>query len=133
VAKKIRVLIAKLGLDTHTIGVTVVAQALRDAGMEVIFSGLKQTPEMVVQTAIQEGVDVVALSSLSGAHMQHFPRVVELLREKGAGDKLLIGGGVIPAEDVAELERIGFARIFTMGAKTRAISRYVSEWWAGRP
>jgi len=132
-AKKIRVLIAKLGLDTHTIGITVVAQALRDAGMEVIFSGLKQTPEMVVQTAIQEDVDVVALSSLSGAHMTHFPRVVELLREKGAGDKLLIGGGVIPEEEVIELKRLGFSEIFTMGAKTSAISRYVSDWWAGRP
>ena len=132
-AKKIRVLVAKLGLDTHTIGITVVAKALRDAGMEVIFSGLKQTPEMVVQTAIQEGVDVVGLSSLSGAHMKHFPRVVELLREKGAGDKLLIGGGVIPEEEVIELKRIGFSEIFTMGAKTSAISRYVSDWWAGRP
>jgi methylmalonyl-CoA mutase C-terminal domain/subunit len=132
-AKRIRVLVGKLGLDTHTIGITVVAQALRDAGMEVIFSGLKQTPEMVVQTAIQEDVDVVALSSLSGAHMTHFPRVVELLREKGAGDKLLIGGGVIPEEEVIELKRIGFSEIFTMGAKTSVISRYISDWWAGRP
>ena len=131
-AKKIRVLIAKLGLDAHTIGITVVARALRDAGMEVVFSGLKQTPEMVVQTAIQEDVDVVGLSSLSGAHMQHFPRVVELLREKGAGDKLLIAGGVIPKDDVAELKRLGFAEVFTMGAETGAIARYLSDWWAAR-
>jgi methylmalonyl-CoA mutase C-terminal domain/subunit len=131
-AKKIRVLIAKLGLDTHTIGITVVAQALRDAGMEVIFTGLKQTPEMVVQTAIQEDADVVALSSLSGAHMQHFPRVALLLREKGAGDKLLIAGGVIPGEEVAELKQLGFAEIFTMGARTSAICRFVSDWWVGR-
>jgi len=131
-AKKIRVLIAKLGLDTHTIGITVVARALRDAGMEVVFSGLKQTPEMVVQTAIQEDVDVVGLSSLSGAHMQHFPRVVELLREKGAGDKLLIAGGVIPEDDVAELKRLGFAEVFTMGVETGAVCRYLSDWWAAR-
>ena len=130
--KKIRVLIAKLGLDTHTIGITVVAQALRDAGMEVVFGGLKQTPEMVVQTAIQEDVDVVGLSSLSGAHMRHFPRVVELLREKGVGDKLVIGGGVIPDDDVAELKRLGFAEIFTMGTETGAICRYLSDWWAGQ-
>ncbi len=132
-AQRLRILIAKLGLDAHTIGVTVLAQALRDAGMEVIYSGLKQTPEMVVQTAIQEDVDVVGLSSLSGAHMRHFPRVVELLREQGAGDKLVIGGGVIPEEDVVELKRGGVAEIFTMGTKTSAVSRYLADWWATRP
>ncbi len=128
--KKIRVLVAKLGLDAHTIGVTVLAQAMRDAGMEVIYSGLRQTPEMVVQTAIQEDVDVVGLSSLSGAHLKHFPRVVELLREKGAGDKLVIGGGVIPEEDVAELKGRGVAELFTMGTRTGDVCKYISDWWA---
>ncbi len=130
--RRLRILIAKLGLDAHTIGVTVLAHALRDAGMEVIYSGLKQTPEMVVQTAIQEDVDVVGLSSLSGAHMRHFPRVVELLCEQGAGDKLVIGGGVIPDEDVVELKGRGVAEIFTMGTQTRAVSRYLAQWWATR-
>jgi methylmalonyl-CoA mutase C-terminal domain/subunit len=125
VENRIRVLIAKLGLDSHTTGVTVVARALRDAGMEVIFSGLRQTPEMVVQAAIQEDVDVVGMSSLSGAHMRYFPRVVELLREKGAGDKLVIGGGVIPQEEIAELKRLGVAEIFTMGSKTSEIAEYI--------
>ncbi len=130
---RIRVLIAKLGLDSHTIGVTVVARALRDAGMEVVYSGLKQTPEMVVNSAIQEGVDVVGLSSLSAAHMRHFPRVVELLREKGAGDVLVIGGGVIPEEDAAALKAKGVDEVFTMGAKTSDIVSYIEEWWASRP
>lgn len=131
-ARRLRILIAKLGLDAHTIGVTVLAQALRDAGMEVIYSGLKQTPEMVVQSAIQEDVDVVGLSSLSGAHMRHFPRVVELLRERGAGDKLVIGGGVIPEEDIDALKSIGVAEVFTMGTETRAVTRYLDDWWASR-
>jgi methylmalonyl-CoA mutase C-terminal domain/subunit len=130
--RPIRVLLAKLGLDSHTIGVTVIARALRDAGMEVIYSGLKQTPEMVVATAIQEDVDVVGLSSLSAAHMQHFPRVVELLREQGAGDKLVIAGGVIPAEDAAELRRVGVAAIFTMGTSTDEIVAYLRQWAANR-
>lgn len=130
--RRIRVLLAKLGLDSHTIGVTVIARALRDAGMEVIYSGLKQTPEMVVATAIQEDVDVVGLSSLSAAHMTHFPRVVELLRERGAGDKLVVAGGVIPDEDAAFLQRSGVSRIFTMGARTDDIVAYLREWWAGR-
>jgi len=130
--RRIRVLLAKLGLDSHTIGVTVIARALRDAGMEVIYSGLKQTPEMVVATAIQEDVDVVGLSSLSAAHMRHFPRVVELLREQGAGDKLVVAGGVIPDEDAAELRRAGVSRIFTMGARTDDIVAYLREWWASR-
>lgn len=131
-AKKIRVLVAKLGLDAHTIGVTVLAQAMRDAGMEVIYSGLRQTPEMVAQTAIQEDVDVVGLSSLSGAHMKHFPRVVELLREKGAGDKLVIGGGVIPDEDVEALKQRGVSELFTMGTHTQDVCKYISSWWAER-
>ena len=130
--RRIRVLLAKLGLDSHTIGVTVIARALRDAGMEVIYSGLKQTPEMVVATAIQEDVDVVGLSSLSAAHMTHFPRVVELLREQGAGDKLVVAGGVIPDEDAAALRRAGVSQIFTMGARTDDIVAYLREWWASR-
>ena len=130
--KRIRVLVAKLGLDSHTIGITVIARALRDAGMEVIYSGLKQTPEMVVNTAIQEDVDVVGLSSLSAAHMRHFPRVVELLREKGAGDVLVIGGGVIPEEDAAALKAKGVQEVFTMGANTADIVRYIESWWASR-
>jgi methylmalonyl-CoA mutase C-terminal domain/subunit len=129
---RIRVLLAKLGLDSHTIGVTVIARALRDAGMEVVYSGLKQTPEMVVATAIQEDVDVVGLSSLSAAHMQHFPRVVELLREQGAGDKLVIAGGVIPAEDAALLRRAGVRAIFTMGTATDEIVAYIRQWAATR-
>ncbi|MDJ0853464.1 MAG: cobalamin B12-binding domain-containing protein [Myxococcota bacterium] len=131
-APRIRVLLAKLGLDSHTIGVTVIAQALRDAGMEVVYSGLKQTPEMVVQTAIQEGVDVIGMSSLSAAHMHHFPRVVELLREQGAGDKLVIAGGVIPEEDAAELKAQGVAEIFTMGTGTGAIVEYIQRWSESR-
>jgi len=128
VARRTRILLAKLGLDAHTIGVTVIAQALRDAGMEVIYSGLRQTPEMVANTAIQEDVDVVGMSSLSAAHMQHFPKVVELLRARGAGDKLVIGGGVIPEEDAEVLLRAGIDRVFTMGAKTSEIVRYIEEW-----
>ena len=125
--RRIRVLLAKLGLDAHTIGVNVIAQALRDAGMEVVYSGLKQTPEMVVSTAIQEDVDVVGLSSLSAAHMNHFPKVVELLRERGAGDKLVIGGGVIPEEDAEALLAAGVERIFTMGTETAEIVRYIES------
>jgi methylmalonyl-CoA mutase C-terminal domain/subunit len=127
--RRIRVLLAKLGLDTHTIGVTVIAHALRDAGMEVIFSGLKQTPEMVVATAIQEDVDVVGLSSLSAAHMRHLPRVVELLRAQGAGDKLVIAGGVIPEEDAVQLKAAGISEVLTMGAGTAEIVAYLRDWW----
>ena len=131
-AKRIRVLLAKLGLDSHTIGVTVIAKALRDAGMEVIYSGLKQTPEMVVRTAIQEDVDVVGLSSLSAAHMSHFSRVLELLRAEGAGDKLVIGGGVIPESDAEKLRAMGVAAIFTMGATTTEIIEFIERWWTQR-
>ena len=130
--RPIRVLLAKLGLDSHTIGITVIAKALRDAGMEVIYTGLKQTPEMVVNAAIQEDADVIGISSLSAAHMRHVPRVAELLREQGAGDKLVIVGGVIPAEDAPALEAAGIAKIFTMGANTDEIVAYVRAWWAER-
>jgi methylmalonyl-CoA mutase C-terminal domain/subunit len=128
-SRPIRVLLAKLGLDSHTIGVTVIAKALRDAGMEVIYTGLKQTPEMVVNAAIQEDADVIGISSLSAAHMRHVPRVAELLREQGAGEKLVIAGGVIPPEDLPALEAAGIAKIFTMGAKTDEIVAFISGWW----
>jgi len=127
VARRTRVLLAKLGLDAHTIGVTVIAHALRDAGMEVVYSGLRQTPEMVARAAIQEDVDVVGLSSLSAAHMQHFPEVVRLLREMGGADKIVIGGGVIPEEDERELLAAGVERVFTMGTPTDEIVRYIEE------
>jgi len=128
----LRVLLAKLGLDTHTVGVTVIAHALRDAGMEVIFTGLKQTPEMVANTAIQEDVDVVGVSSLSAGHVRNIPLLAQLLREKGGGDKLLIVGGVIPEEDQALLREAGVARIFTMGTATREIVDYLNAWRAER-
>ena len=131
-SQKIRVVIAKPGLDGHDRGAKVIARALRDAGMEVIYTGLKQTPEMVVNAAIQEDADVIGISSLSAAHMRHVPRVAELLREQGAGDKLVIVGGVIPAEDAPALEAAGIAKIFTMGAKTDEIVAYVRAWWAER-
>ena len=126
-ARRIRVLLAKLGLDAHTIGVTVIAQAMRDAGMEVVYTGLRQTPEMVVNAAIQEGVDVVGLSSLSAAHMKHFPEVVRQLQERGAEEILIVGGGVIPEEDAAELIEAGLDRIFTMGTDTREIVHYIEQ------
>jgi methylmalonyl-CoA mutase C-terminal domain/subunit len=131
-ARPIRVLLAKLGLDTHTVGVTVIAHALREAGMEVIFTGLKQTPEMVASAAIQEDVDVVGVSSLSAAHLRHVPRLAELLRENGGADKLLIAGGVVPAEDIPALHAAGVRKVFTMGADTRDIVAYLNDWWAAR-
>lgn len=131
-ARPLRVLLAKLGMDTHTVGITVVAHALREAGMEVIFSGLKQTPEAVASAAIQEDVDVVGISSLSAGHTRSLPRLARLLREQGAADKLLLAGGVIPEEDLPLLYEAGFARIFTMGTDTREIVRYLREWWAQR-
>ena len=129
---RIRVLLAKLGLDAHTVGVTVIAHALRDAGMEVIYTGLRQTPEMVVNAAIQESVDVVGMSSLSAAHMHHMPRVVELLRERGAADKLILCGGVIPEEDVKELLEAGVHQVFTMGTPMAEITRAIQDWVAER-
>ena len=125
---RIRVLLAKLALDAHTVGVTVIAHALRDAGMEVIYTGLRQNPEMVVNAAIQESVDVVGMSSLSAAHMHHMPRVVELLRERGADDKLILCGGVIPEEDVKELLEAGVHQVFTMGTPTAEIIRAIRDW-----
>ena len=131
-ARPLRVLLAKLGLDTHTVGLTVVAHALRDAGMEVIFTGLKQTPEAVASAAIQEDVDVVGISSLSAGHTRSLPRLAHLLREQGAGEKLLVAGGVIPPEDLPLLQEAGYARIFTMGTDTREIVAYLRDWWVQR-
>jgi methylmalonyl-CoA mutase C-terminal domain/subunit len=131
-ARPLRVLLAKLGLDTHTVGITVVAHALREAGMEVIFTGLKQTPEAVANAAIQEDVDVVGISSLSAGHTRSLPRLARLLREQGAGEKLLVAGGVIPEEDVPLLEEAGYARIFTMGTATAEIVQYLRAWWSAR-
>jgi len=122
-----RVLIAKPGLDGHDRGAKVVARALRDAGCEVVYSGLHQTPDQIALTAIEEDVDGVGLSTLSGAHMTLFPRVVEALRERGAGDIVVFGGGIIPEEDVAELEAAGVAAIFTPGAPLEEIEAWVNE------
>jgi len=128
--RPLRVLLAKLGMDTHTVGITVIAHALREAGMEVIFTGLKQTPEMVAAAAIQEDVDVVGISTLSAGHTRNLPKLARLLREAGAGDKLLLAGGVIPEEDRPLLEQAGVDRTFTMGSDTRDIVIYLNEWWA---
>ncbi|HEY3875481.1 MAG TPA: cobalamin B12-binding domain-containing protein, partial [Candidatus Kapabacteria bacterium] len=114
--KKIRVLIAKAGLDGHDRGAKVIAAALRDAGMEVIYTGLRQTPEMIAEAALQEDVDVVGISMLSGAHMTIFPRVLKLLRERGLDDVLLTGGGIMSNEDIEELKKMGVGQLFTPGA-----------------
>jgi methylmalonyl-CoA mutase C-terminal domain/subunit len=127
VEKKIRVLIAKPGLDGHDRGAKVVARALRDAGMEVIYTGLRQTPEMIVSAAIQEDVDAVGLSCLSGAHMYLFPKVVELLKEKGVLDMVVFGGGIIPDEDVPRLKEAGLTGIFTPGASTEDIIKFIQQ------
>jgi methylmalonyl-CoA mutase C-terminal domain/subunit len=124
---RIRVVVAKPGLDGHDRGAKVVARALRDAGMEVIYTGLHQTPEQIVETAIQEDADVVGLSVLSGAHMTLFKRVVELLKERDAEDIIVFGGGIIPEADIPELEQIGVAKIFTPGATTQSIVDWVRE------
>lgn len=126
--RKIRVLVAKPGLDGHDRGAKVVARALRDAGMEVVYTGLHQTPEQVVEAAIQEDVDVVGLSILSGAHMTLFPRIKQLLEENNAGDVLLIGGGIIPDDDLKELLEKGYAdALFTPGTPTEEIVEWIRE------
>ncbi|ARU63207.1 methylmalonyl-CoA mutase [Tumebacillus avium] len=122
---KIRVLVAKPGLDGHDRGALVVAKALRDAGMEVIYTGLRQTPQQIAASAIQEDVDVIGLSSLSGAHMHLFPEVVRLMKEQGANDVLIIGGGVIPDEDIPALKEAGVAEVFTPGTPLTAMSDYI--------
>jgi methylmalonyl-CoA mutase C-terminal domain/subunit len=126
-AGKTRVVIAKVGLDGHDRGAKVIARALRDAGMEVIYTGLHQTPEQIVETAIQEDADAVGISILSGAHMTLVPRIVELLRERGAGEVLVVVGGTIPAPDVAELKELGVAEVFTPGAPTRDIVTFLQS------
>jgi len=123
--RKIRVIVAKPGLDGHDRGAKVIARALRDAGMEVIYTGLRQTPEQIVQAAIQEDADVVAMSILSGAHNHLFPRVVELLKERGAGDILVFGGGVIPEEDIPFLKSRGIAEVFGPGTPTAQTVEFI--------
>ena len=125
--RKIRVVVAKPGLDSHDRGAKVVARALRDAGMEVIYTGLRQTPEQIVETALQEDVDVVALSILSGAHMTLFPSIMELLKQKGLVDVLVFAGGIIPAEDVPALKKIGIAEVFGPGTPTDTLVKFVKK------
>jgi methylmalonyl-CoA mutase C-terminal domain/subunit len=123
--RKIRVVIAKPGLDGHDRGAKIIARALRDAGMEVIYTGLHQTPEQIVETVLQEDADAVGLSILSGAHMTLVPRVVELLREQDAGDVVVTVGGTIPAQDIPELKELGVAEVFTPGAPTSDIIEFI--------
>ena len=125
-SSRIRVVVAKPGLDGHDRGAKVVARALRDAGMEVIYTGLHQTPEQIVETTLQEDADAVGLSVLSGAHMTQFARVAELLRERDASDVVIFGGGIIPEEDLAELDKIGVKKVFTPGATTEEIVGWVN-------
>ncbi len=126
-AKLIRVLVAKPGLDGHDRGAKIIARALRDGGMEVVYTGLHQTPDMIAEAAVQEDVDAVGLSILSGAHMTLFPRILELLREKGVDDIPVFGGGIIPEEDIKELAKLGIKKIFTPGASTEDIVAWVRE------
>jgi len=125
--RKIRVLIAKPGLDSHDRGAKVVARALRDAGMEVIYTGLRQTPEQIAETALQEDVDVIGLSILSGAHKALFPRIMELLKKKGLKDVMVFAGGIIPEEDVNDMKKLGVKEIFGPGTTTEAIIKYVVD------
>ena len=124
---RLRLLVGKVGLDGHDRGAKIIARALRDAGFEVIYTGLHQTPEMVVSTAIQEDVDAISLSILSGAHNHLFPRVLELLKERGANDIPVFGGGIVPPEDIAELKKKGIMEIFTPGASMQDVIRWVRE------
>jgi methylmalonyl-CoA mutase, C-terminal domain len=125
--RKARVLVAKPGLDGHDRGAKIVARALRDAGFEVIYTGLHQTPEMIVSAAIQEDVDAIGVSIMSGAHMTLFPAIIDLLKQKGAGDIRIFGGGIIPDDDLPKLEEIGVSRIFTPGTSTEDIIAWVGE------
>ncbi|MBI3580061.1 MAG: cobalamin B12-binding domain-containing protein [Ignavibacteriales bacterium] len=126
--RKIRVLVAKAGLDGHDRGAKVVAAALRDAGMEVIYTGLRKTPEMIVEAALQEDVDAIGISLLSGAHMTIFPKVLQLMKEKGLTDVLLFGGGIIPERDIDDLKKKGVGELFTPGASTLDIVAYIKSW-----
>ena len=128
--RKIRVLIAKAGLDGHDRGAKVIAAALRDAGMEVIYTGLRQTPDMIVEAALQEDVDVIGISMLSGAHMTLFPKILKLMKDRGIGDVLLTGGGIMSNEDVESLGKLGVGMLFTPGAPMYAIAEYIRDWCA---
>jgi methylmalonyl-CoA mutase, C-terminal domain len=130
--RKIRILTAKVGLDGHDRGIKVISRALRDAGVEVIYTGLHQTPEMVVETAIQEDVDGIGISILSGAHMTLFPEIMRLLKEKGAEDIVVFGGGIIPDDDVAALEKIGVEKVFTPGTSLDEAVAFVKERFGGK-
>ena len=127
-SRPLRVLVAKVGLDGHDRGARVIATALRDAGMEVIYTGLRQTPEMVVNAALQEDVDAIGVSILSGAHMTVFPKVIEMMKQKGMDDVLLTGGGIIPDDDMLQLNKIGVGKLFPPGTPTSAISDYITGW-----
>ena len=126
--RPIRVLVAKVGLDGHDRGAKIIATALRDAGMEVIYTGLRQTAEMVVNAALQEDVDAIGISILSGAHMTVFPKIIALMKEKGMNDVLLTGGGIIPEDDMQQLNGLGVGRLFAPGTPTADIARYISDW-----
>ncbi|UYQ93197.1 cobalamin B12-binding domain-containing protein [Chitinophaga horti] len=128
--RPVRVLVAKVGLDGHDRGAKVIAAALRDAGMEVIYTGLRQTPEMVVNAALQEDVDAIGISILSGAHMTVFPRVLSIMKERGMNDVLLTGGGIIPDEDIKALNELGVGKIFPPGTNTQEIAGYIEKWTA---
>ncbi|RYE22012.1 MAG: cobalamin B12-binding domain-containing protein [Sphingobacteriales bacterium] len=128
--RPVRALVAKVGLDGHDRGAKVIATALRDAGMEVIYTGLRQTPEMVVNAALQEDVDVIGISILSGAHMTVFPKVMQLMKEKGLDNVLLTGGGIIPDEDMDQLNGQGVGKLFAPGAPTSEIADYINTWVA---
>ncbi len=127
-SRPIRVLVAKVGLDGHDRGAKVIATALRDAGMEVIYTGLRQTPEMVVNAALQEDVDAIGISILSGAHMTVFPKIISLMKEKNMHDVLLTGGGIIPEEDINELNSSGVGKLFAPGTTTATIADYIKSW-----
>ncbi len=126
--RPIRVLVAKVGLDGHDRGAKIIATALRDAGMEVIYTGLRQTPEMVVNAALQEDVDAIGISILSGAHMTVFPKVKALMKEKEMHDVLLTGGGIIPEDDMEQLNKLGVGKLFAPGTTTSDIANYISDW-----
>lgn len=128
--RPVRVLVAKVGLDGHDRGAKVIASALRDAGMEVIYTGLRQTPEMVVSAALQEDVDVIGVSILSGAHMTIFPKLIDLLKSKGLNDILITGGGIIPEEDMENLRSMGVGELFPPGTNTNDIADYIKKWVA---
>lgn len=126
--RPLRVLVAKVGLDGHDRGAKIIATALRDAGMEVIYTGLRQTPEMVVNAALQEDVDAIGISILSGAHMTVFPKIITLMKEKGMNDVLLTGGGIIPDDDMLVLNEMGVGKLFAPGTTTTDIAQYIRDW-----